>query len=433
MSAIEPALLPESCQDRNWRSLLANRKNEGICALLVDDRLMRFQTGPNFRHGFRKNIIIGTNLLSQPDTIAESQLRPSGITQLLGASLHFLDIGLEIWDSKDQLVFYNEKINQLQAGFHTPAHISQSFENLLCEKLNRRLIKTGSESEELWLAKNLANRGKNITPVLYELIDDRWANIHETYTPDGFLVVTWVDVTDLVRKGRVLEAINQQLALQSTTDDLTGLANRRRLDQVMATEWQPSRLRATPLSLLMVDIDYFKKYNDYYGHPAGDECLRKVAKILDQCARRTGDLVARYGGEEFVLFLPGSDLNRARETAQKCLDLMSAQAIPHVNSPLCSRVTLSIGVACLLPEIHLDASLVLNAADAALYRAKSNGRTRYEVADEKDWTIKKDTPRNALSNDIPGQALTSFTITHPATVRNLRRKDDIPEEIHNWN
>jgi diguanylate cyclase (GGDEF)-like protein len=211
-------------------------------------------------------------------------------------------------------------------------------------------------------------------------------------------VAAWVDVTELVLKGKVLEASNQRLAQQTALNGLTGLANRRRFDEALTTEWQRAARGGTPLSLLMVDIDYFKNYNDNYGHLAGDQCLRRVSSVLSRCVRRAGELVARYGGEEFVLLLPGADIAHACETAQMCLDLMQQECVPHVASPTSMQVTLSIGVAYALPDAMLDdpASLV-NAADAAMYRAKSSGRAHYEVADRADWEIDENTPRTKPS------------------------------------
>jgi diguanylate cyclase (GGDEF)-like protein len=318
--------------------------------------------------------------------------------QLLASTLDTMDVGLEIWDAQDRLVMYNNKINLLNTGFsHTPGHIGQTFESLMRANLDQHLILEAVGHEEAWLAQRLATRGAHKQPLLQEIAGNQWINTYETRTPEGYLATTLVDVTDLVRKGKALEARNKQLTQQSATDELTGLANRRRFYQSLTTEWQRAARSITPLSLLMVDIDHFKSYNDCYGHPAGDECLRQVAAVLGQCVRRAGELVARYGGEEFVVLLPGSDLSRACETAQKCLDRMRQASLPHSTSPVSPYVTLSIGVACLLPDPSLDPAAMVNAADAAMYRAKTAGRARFEIADQADWDIDKDTPRTRPS------------------------------------
>jgi diguanylate cyclase (GGDEF)-like protein len=264
---------------------------------------------------------------------------------------------------------------------------------LVRAKLKRHQIPAAIGCEDQWLAKRLATRGKHKEPQLKELAGNQWVNTREVRTPEGYLVASWVDVTELVRKGKMLEASNQRLARQSSMDELTGLANRRHFDEALTTEWQRAARSGTPLSLLMVDIDHFKQYNDNYGHVAGDECLRRVARVLDHCVRRAGEMAARYGGEEFVLLLPGADMAHACETAQKCLDLMEKEAVPHATSSTCPQVTFSIGVACLLPDATLEPAAMVNAADTAMYRAKSAGRARFEVADQADWNIDKDTPR----------------------------------------
>ena len=316
------------------------------------------------------------------------------VRQLLASSLDTLDVGLEIWDEHDRLMLYNKKVNEIYPNFHMPADIGQSFEALMRAKLKRHVIPGAIGREQAWLAQRLASRGTHKSHSLKELADNRWVDFYETRTPEGYLVAAWVDVTELVRREKVLEASNQRLAQQTHVDELTSLANRRRFYQALATEWQRAARSGTPLGLLMVDIDHFKNYNDHYGHLAGDECLRQVASVLSRCVRRAGELVARYGGEEFVLLLPGADMADACETAQMCLDLMHKEAVAHADSPTAAQVTLSIGVACALPDALLDnPSILVNAADAAMYRAKSSGRAHFEVAGRADWEIDKDTPR----------------------------------------
>ena len=332
--------------------------------------------------------------------------------QLLASCLDTLDVGLEIWDENDRLVLYNKKINLIYSDFHKPADIGQSFESLLRSKLKRHLIPAAIGREQEWLAQRLASRGTHKTHTLKELAGNQWVNFYERRTPEGYLVAAWVDMTELVRKEKVLEASNQRLAQQTHMDELTSLANRRRFYQALTTEWQRAARSAAPLSLLMVDIDHFKKYNDNYGHLAGDECLRQVAGVLNRCVRRAGELVARYGGEEFVLLLPGADMAHACEVAQICLDLMDKESVPHAASPTAALVTLSIGVACAMPDAMLDdpASLV-NAADAAMYRAKSSGRAQFEVAGQADWEIDKDTPRTTPAPSYSGTTASSMLNT----------------------
>jgi diguanylate cyclase (GGDEF)-like protein len=312
--------------------------------------------------------------------------------ELLTSSLNTLDIGLEIWDAQDRLVLFNKKINQMRIDFRTPKDIGKTFEELVTDKLKRREILAAVGREQEWMAQRLAARARNSEPQLKEYAGNQWFMTHETRTAAGYLVSSWVDVTELVRKGRLLEDSNLRLMQQSNMDPLTGLANRRHFDEALAAECQRASRNEMHLSLLLVDIDHFKLFNDRYGHLAGDECLRRVASVLHRCVRRAGEMVARYGGEEFVILLPGSGIEHACNAAQQCLDKMHAEGIAHLDSPTAGHVTLSIGVASARDRALVPFS-ILNAADAAMYRAKSGGRARYEMAEQEDWDIEKDTHR----------------------------------------
>ncbi len=171
-----------------------------------------------------------------------------------------------------------------------------------------------------------------------------------------------------------LEEANRRLATLSTTDSLTQLANRRKFDEVWQTEWQRATRQSTPLAVIMLDVDFFKRYNDHYGHQAGDVCLQQVASILSSGIHRAGELVARYGGEEFVLVLPGADRADACASAERIRAAVQAAAIAHADSPLGPVVTVSVGVAADTPRMGAHPEHLLRAADAALYRAKAQGR-----------------------------------------------------------
>lgn len=187
---------------------------------------------------------------------------------------------------------------------------------------------------------------------------------------------------------------NEKLERESATDGLTGITNRRRFDEILAVEWLRAARSGACLSLLIVDIDHFKRFNDHYGHVAGDECLRRVAQLLHSSARRASDLVARYGGEEFVVLLPGAKENDAEELVQRYQDGIAAMALAHASSPTADHVTFSIGVAHVVPNATRDPASLVNAADTAMYRAKTAGRARFAVATRADWEIDKDAPRS---------------------------------------
>jgi two-component system chemotaxis family response regulator WspR len=177
-----------------------------------------------------------------------------------------------------------------------------------------------------------------------------------------------------------LEESNRELHRLSSLDGLTGIANRRQFDKMLDQEWQRALRNCTELSLIMIDIDYFKLFNDTYGHQAGDDCLKTVALTLDRIVHRPSDVVARYGGEEFALVLPETDTLGAQRVAEKMRDTVTRLNIRHEASKVTNKISLSIGVATMNPRGSESPDMLLAAADDALYRAKHAGRNRIEVA-----------------------------------------------------
>jgi diguanylate cyclase (GGDEF)-like protein len=177
---------------------------------------------------------------------------------------------------------------------------------------------------------------------------------------------------------RELEALTERLEQLSNQDGLTSVSNRRRFDEVYEKEWLRAKRDGAPLSLLMIDIDCFKAYNDTYGHLRGDCCLKAVAESICIVLKRPGDFVARFGGEEFVVILPGTDEAGALAIAEDIRENVRSLDIEHATSLAAERVTVSLGVASLIPRADLTAKALLQASDAALYQAKSNGRDRVE-------------------------------------------------------
>jgi diguanylate cyclase (GGDEF)-like protein len=186
---------------------------------------------------------------------------------------------------------------------------------------------------------------------------------------------------ELSRLRLALETANQRLKRLVAVDALTGIANRRHFDRVLERELRRARRSGEPLSLVFLDLDEFKLYNDTYGHTRGDEVLRRVAQTLDETFRRGGDLVARYGGEEFAVVLPGVDGRRAGLYAERLRRRIWRLAIPYPASRNGDRVTISGGVATLVPHEVAAPDDLLYAADQALYRAKCLGRNRITMAE----------------------------------------------------
>ena len=169
------------------------------------------------------------------------------------------------------------------------------------------------------------------------------------------------------------------LAQLASRDGLTGLANRRTFDEMLATEWRRAQRLQQPVALLMVDVDHFKPYNDHYGHLGGDDCLRKVAQAIEGQVARPGDLAARYGGEEFAVVLPNTDSTGAGNLATRIRDAVAALGLEHAQSTV-QRVSISVGVAVMRPTQSLLPSALVSLADTALYQAKQQGRDRVHLA-----------------------------------------------------
>lgn len=173
-----------------------------------------------------------------------------------------------------------------------------------------------------------------------------------------------------------LEKANQELQHLSVMDGLTQIPNRRKFDRYIAAEWMRLSRERSPLSLILCDIDYFKLYNDTYGHPAGDRCLREVAQAISKVVKRPSDLFARYGGEEFVLVLPQTPLEGAKYLAQQIRLQVKSLKIPHLRSSIDLYVTISLGVSCCIPNPDFDFEVLVAAADRGLYQAKERGRNQ---------------------------------------------------------
>ncbi len=177
----------------------------------------------------------------------------------------------------------------------------------------------------------------------------------------------------LVKLAGQLNDANQELQRLSMTDGLTGIANRRMFDLSLAREWRRCMRLKKPLSVVMIDVDHFKKYNDRYGHQEGDECLRAVAHEVANSAPRSGDLVARYGGEEFVMILSDTDEDGAHWVANRIRQRVAGLNLPHADDET-GHVTVSCGVSSVLPTHDLFADLLVKSADNALYLSKNQGR-----------------------------------------------------------
>jgi diguanylate cyclase (GGDEF)-like protein/PAS domain S-box-containing protein len=201
--------------------------------------------------------------------------------------------------------------------------------------------------------------------------------VHVMRNEDGSansLIGFMFDITERKQIEEELVRLQKEFRELSYKDGLTGVANRRMFDSVMEVEWTNAQRNKQPLSLILLDIDYFKQYNDHYGHIQGDDCLKRVAAALGKVATRSRDFFARYGGEEFVLVLPETDAEAAHRIAERCRNAIFKEQVPHEKSDVGQILTISLGVSTMTPTHKDDALDFIEAVDRQLYQAKQRGR-----------------------------------------------------------
>jgi diguanylate cyclase (GGDEF)-like protein/PAS domain S-box-containing protein len=304
----------------------------------------------------------------------ENELRES--KNLLAHAMASMSDGFAIFDRAGTLVFCNE---QYRTYFPLSAHLRHPgrhiTEILHCAAHSGERTDCPPEGMNEWVrdaARALhCNKDEEV-----ELSTGSWVSIRTRLAEDGSAMVVVSDITSTKMAERALRLAAEQLKNLAETDGLTGVVNRRAFDEIFAREAARSAREGTDLSLLMIDIDWFKAFNDTYGHPSGDDCLKRVSACLVDCARRPADCVARYGGEEFVLLLPNTDRHGATKLAQQVMDRLRGLGISHSGSPF-GYVTASVGAATGNGRgLRADHERLLAAADGALYQAKAAGRNR---------------------------------------------------------
>ncbi|MGF1541364.1 MAG: diguanylate cyclase domain-containing protein [Pleurocapsa sp.] len=202
-----------------------------------------------------------------------------------------------------------------------------------------------------------------------------WFHVVAVKLGDGF-AMTFRDISDRKQIEIALKKANLKLKYQANVDSLTQVANRRRFDEYITQEWSRCAREGEYLSLILCDVDYFKPYNDTYGHQAGDDCLYKIAQGIEKAVKRPADIVFRYGGEEFAIILPYTDAKGAVEVAENIRNQIKAMEIIHQSSQISDIITLSMGVASMIPDTKTSPHTLVSTADRALYYAKTQGRDR---------------------------------------------------------
>ncbi len=205
-----------------------------------------------------------------------------------------------------------------------------------------------------------------------------WYHFVAVKLGDGF-AITIRDITERKQIELELQAANHKLEVLANLDGLTHVANRRCFNEYLQNQWQHLAQAQQPLSLILLDIDCFKAYNDYYGHLAGDDCLVKIAEILQTVVPDPTDLVARYGGEEFVVILPNTDLEKAIKITEKIQQEIHHLALSHPRSEVNNFITVSLGISSLIPQLEIAPDQLIANTDKALYVAKQQGRDRWSI------------------------------------------------------
>ena len=294
----------------------------------------------------------------------------------LDDALRSMADALAVYDRENRLVLCNERYRSMfpkTAALRVPG---ASLSDVLRASLETGdIAEVFSPDRDAWISDMLADR-QSVRQHDLVLGDDRTVSVQIRPGSDDTSVVVISDVTEVRRAAEKLNELNRQLAQLARTDGLTGVANRRMFDETLTAEVQRSDRAESPLSLLLLDIDRFKDFNDTHGHLAGDQCLREIGQLLMQAVARPGDLIARYGGEEFAVVLPNTDAPGAWTVAQRILFKIRGLSIRH-GADRSSSVTVSIGIATVVgASRRSDPAALVQAADASLYQAKRAGRDR---------------------------------------------------------
>ncbi len=294
------------------------------------------------------------------NNILDESEKSTHIMELLSNTDEMLQIGKKLINDHD------EKVNQTS---QYPVKL-QDEDIILFHELSNKIRKEGVKIVRESTDKlNKKNEG-----IIKKIFLDRIIIFSVAMLSVVFLIMISYQTNQLAAS-KILSAKLESL---SRMDDLTGIANRRTFDESFYIEWHRAIREKNPISLMLIDVDYFKLFNDNYGHVDGDLCLKRIARALKIAIKRPADLVARYGGEEFVIILPNTD--NAVDIAEECREIIEQSKIPHEYSDVSNVITISIGVGACIPDTKADPYNFIKTVDKALYRAKEEGRNRVESA-----------------------------------------------------
>lgn len=320
------------------------------------------------------------NLICRPFTPTGQHLK------VCTAAADKINVGIAIIDSHGTIIFWNQWLKE-KSGLCCEDEAESNFLTVFPELKDSRLAQAIDSAIKHGLPSILSQSLNKAPLPLFENLDDRSQRVQQAIhvTPltleDGarYCLIQVNDVSIAVKKERLLREQAEILRGLALIDSLTGIANRRRLDEYLADEFRRASRSNSPLAVIMLDIDYFKQFNDTYGHQTGDFCLQRVANAIKATLHRPADLVARYGGEEFAVILPDTSFAGASALAEDIRKHVESLGIPHATSTAAPHVTLSLGISNAQSYVNISDKALLQQADRALYQAKSAGRNCVEV------------------------------------------------------
>jgi diguanylate cyclase (GGDEF)-like protein len=305
-------------------------------------------------------------------------------TQHPDTAVILLDVAMETHDAGLKLVEYirEELQNRTVRIILRTGHPGEAPEEsvILNYDINDYKLKVELTRQRLLTSAIAALRSyRDITLIEQQKIELAQAFEHLQQLKDRLQDHSYNLELEVSKRTAALEKANKELHRMVLLDGLTQVANRRCLDEYLQQQWTLLTRLQQPLSLILADVDEFKRYNDRYGHLAGDDCLKQIAQSISLALKRPTDLVARYGGEEFAIVLPLTHLDGTRQVAETIASVIAQLKIPHATSPVSDLVTLSLGISSIVPQVGLSLETLIATADSALYQAKQQGRNRYCV------------------------------------------------------
>lgn len=305
--------------------------------------------------------------------------------QLHNEILDIINMGILVLDADENILVWNGWLER-HSGIPATLALGKSISRVFRTSPSAAFLTAVKNSITYGLPAVLSN-ALHRSPLPLFTSDENFgdqAPIHQSITITAinsannsrYCLIQITDSSTSIRREKMLRSHSEILKKDATTDSLTSLYNRRFFDEHYKMALGQAIRQKNPLSIFMIDIDYFKQYNDYYGHPAGDKVLIQVANTLKKQIARSSDMLARYGGEEFVLVLPNMTEENGRHFADKLINAVSRLELPHLKSKVSSHISISIGLSTYDPNKHREVSALIDAADTALYKAKQQGRNR---------------------------------------------------------